>query len=85
MKLVFFLCLLINITFFLWEYRKGAPGIYLPPAFEYSESDAKKIIVLANSPEISAQPIKYLRKINLTKKGVIINNYFADSKCLCSI
>ncbi|WP_428357326.1 hypothetical protein [Methyloprofundus sp.] len=28
---------------------------------------------------------KYLRKINLTKKGVIINNYFADSKCLCSI
>ncbi|WP_428354460.1 hypothetical protein [Methyloprofundus sp.] len=34
---------------------------------------------------VSKSSVKYLRKINLTKKGVIINNYFADSKCLCSI
>ncbi len=30
MKLLCFFILLINISFFLWEYRKGAPDVYKP-------------------------------------------------------
>lgn len=58
MKFVFFLTLFINITFFLWEYRKGAPDIYLPPAYKYSENDAQKIVLLSIPPEILKQSIK---------------------------
>lgn len=55
MKFVFFLTLLVNIVFFLWEYRKGAPSVYLPPAFEYSASDAQQILLLTKPPEITPQ------------------------------
>ncbi len=58
MKFVFFLILLINIAFFLWEYRKGAPDIYLPPPIEYSTRDTQKIILIGNRPEIPEEFIK---------------------------
>ncbi len=55
MKFVFFLTLLVNIIFFLWEYRKGAPSVYLPPPFEYSASDAQQILLLTEAPEMTHQ------------------------------
>lgn len=58
MKFVFFLVLLINITFFLWEYRKGAPDIYLPPPIESANSDTQKIILLSKPPVIAKEPVK---------------------------
>jgi hypothetical protein len=51
-KFIFFLTVLINITFFLWEYRKGAPEVYLPQRLEHSQADAQNIILLSNPPEI---------------------------------
>ncbi len=34
MKVLFLGILLVNIVFFFWEYRKGAPDIYLPPNYD---------------------------------------------------
>jgi len=57
-KFVFSLALLINITFFLWEYRKGAPDIYLPTPIEYSTIDTQKIILLNEPPAIPIESNK---------------------------
>jgi hypothetical protein len=56
-KFIFFLTVLINITFFLWEYRKGAPEVYLPQRLEHSQADAQNIILLSNPPEIPEEKI----------------------------
>ncbi|NOQ63128.1 MAG: hypothetical protein GQ582_01290 [Methyloprofundus sp.] len=49
-RIIFFGLVLINIIFFFWEYRKGAPEIYLPPSFEnHADSTryAEKIVLLS--------------------------------------
>ena len=54
-KILFLCVFLVNIVFFLWEYRKGAPEIYLPPSYENSiglASYAEKIILLSETPEV---------------------------------
>ena len=74
MKFVFFLSLLINIIFFLWEYRKGAPDIYLPPTFEYSKSDTQKIVLLKATMTIDASKTLiacYQLNQTVTKKDFI--------------
>lgn len=55
MKIIFFFTLLINITFFLWEHRKGAPEIYLPTPFAYSTANSQKITLQGNRPEFHEQ------------------------------
>lgn len=54
MKVVFFFILLVNIIFFFWEYRKGAPAIYLPPVTEATTFKADKIILLKSVPQKQA-------------------------------
>ncbi|HIG64007.1 MAG TPA: hypothetical protein EYQ43_00105 [Methyloprofundus sp.] len=61
MRFIFYLTLLINIIFFLWEYRKGAPEIYFPQRLEYSQGNAQNIILLNNSPEIPEEKIRRIR------------------------
>jgi len=51
-KIILFFTVLINITFFLWEYRKGAPEIYLPAVIEYSTANAEKIVLLDKQPAL---------------------------------
>lgn len=51
MKVVFFFILLVNIIFFFWEYRKGAPAIYLPPITEATTFNAHKITLLKSVPK----------------------------------
>ena len=55
---ILFLCVvLVNIVFFFWEYRKGAPGIYLPLSYEISLESSKY-----------AQKIMLLSELNSTKE-----------------
>ncbi|OQK18259.1 hypothetical protein AU255_10640 [Methyloprofundus sedimenti] len=70
MKFIFSLVLLINITFFLWEYRKGAPDIYLPPPIDSANSDTQKIILLSNSPAIAKESIQSVD----TAEGELVSN-----------
>jgi len=49
-KFLFLFILLINSSFFLWEYRKGAPEIYLPHRFEDNKPaqvGANKIVLVS--------------------------------------
>ena len=53
-KILFLCVVLVNIVFFIWEFRKGAPEVYLPPSYENSigsESYDQKIILLSELPE----------------------------------
>ncbi len=53
MKVLFLCVFLINIIFFVWEYRKGAPEIYLPPNYEKSLGSAKYVQQIKLLTEIS--------------------------------
>lgn len=55
MKFIFFLVLLINSIFFLWQYRKGAPEIYLPRLEKNSSASTETIILLDHLPEVAAE------------------------------
>jgi len=57
MRILFLCVLLVNIVFFLWQYRKGAPDVYLPPSYENSLGSSKY-----------AQKIMLLSEINSTKE-----------------
>ncbi|MBE0468468.1 MAG: hypothetical protein IBX55_03045 [Methyloprofundus sp.] len=52
MKFLFLSILLSNIVFFFWEYRKGAPEIYLPKNIESQTSNAnpQQIFLLSELP-----------------------------------
>lgn len=49
-KILFLCVFLVNVVFFFWQYRKGAPEIYLPPSYENNLDSAKytqKIMLLS--------------------------------------
>lgn len=49
-KIIFLCVFLVNVVFFFWQYRKGAPEIYLPPSYENNLDSAKytqKIMLLS--------------------------------------
>ncbi|TXL05490.1 hypothetical protein BMR07_09465, partial [Methylococcaceae bacterium CS1] len=50
--------LLINIIFFFWEYRKGAPEVYLPPVIEYAKNNAQKIFLIDKPTDVQQDKIK---------------------------
>lgn len=53
MRILFLLVFLLNIAFFLWEYRKGAPEIYWLPTYENKVGSSyveQKIILLSELP-----------------------------------
>jgi len=55
-KFIFLAIMLVNIVFFLWQLRIGAPGIYLPPNYEKRiahSAGRQKIILLSEMPELS--------------------------------
>lgn len=64
MKFLFLGIVLINIVFFIWEYRKGAPEIYLPPVYENSLASTKyaqKISLLTevrHTVEVNVIPVQ---------------------------
>ncbi len=65
MRIIFLCIILINIIFFIWEYRKGAPEIYLPVHYENNSVSDKyqyKILLLAENDELQS-----------TQKGAKIN------------
>jgi len=51
-KFLFLSILLCNIVFFFWEYRKGAPDIYLPASIESkaSNDNQQQIFLLSELP-----------------------------------
>ena len=54
MKILFLCVFLANIVFFIWEFRKGAPEVYLPPSYENSigiQNHSQKIMLLSELPE----------------------------------
>jgi len=57
-KFVFLAAMLVNIIFFFWEYRLGAPEIYLPPATKSATLNAQKIILLSQPPKLQEEAIK---------------------------
>lgn len=89
MKFVFFLTLLVNIVFFLWEYRKGAPAVYLPPAFKYSTSDAQQILLLTEARVLTQQAIGQAatdkKRIEQQVKPVITEAFVEKSELAESI
>lgn len=52
MRFLFLSILLCNIVFFFWEYRKGAPEIYLPISIEnkVSNDNPSQIFLLSELP-----------------------------------
>ncbi len=52
MKFLFLSILLCNIIFFFWEYRKGAPEIYLPNSIEnkLNNDNSSQIFLLSELP-----------------------------------
>jgi len=53
-RILFFFILLVNITFFLWEYRKGAPDIYFPKAhLQLQQNNLQGIVLLSELPDVN--------------------------------
>ena len=95
MKFLFLSILLGNIIFFFWEYRKGAPEIYLPASIEskagidnhpqiflLSELPAKVVpleIDSANNNEVSILAIHSEESFIGPKQELLANNDFVGS------
>lgn len=60
-RILFLFIFLLNIVFFFWEYRRGAPGIYLPPNYEVHASsniDEHKIVLISKPPVVKERKSK---------------------------
>ncbi len=58
MKFLFLSILLGNIVFFFWEYRKGAPEIYLPTNIESKASNENQQIFLLSELPAKVVPLE---------------------------
>ncbi len=64
MKILFFLALLANLTFFFWQYNEGGYAFLKPPVPVLTDTNPKQIQLLA---EVKAQPPRKSNKPLLTE------------------
>lgn len=72
MRILFLCVLLVNIVFFLWQYRQGAPDVYLPPSYESHRGSARydqKILLLSEVESIAGSPAEKISNPELILEG----------------